>query len=201
MNFNLDQNNRNAKWQNTGTRTLPNSVFILSDKERAPDIGKIINCAPKNAKIIIRNHKVCAFSHLITSSNRKQILATIAPKEALGLGILGVHIPNARLKYFRQCQRHDLKITVSAHNGHEVCRALRANIRTILISPIFKSDSPSVFKPFVKPLGPIRMAILARRFKKAQFVALGGINHKTAKRLKRAGVKAIAGVSFLKTPA
>lgn len=83
-------------------------------------------------------------------------------------------------------------MTVSAHNMREVARAAYCRADWVLISPIFKSESAS----FTKALGTIKLAKLCAMFPKIKFVALGGINRASIKRLRNTGISAIAGVSF-----
>lgn len=169
-----------------------NGVFVLTDQKRAANIAQIISLCPKSAKIIIRNHNFDEYSQFITKGNRSKILATINPILARRNKLYGVHIPNKRIKYFHQSARSNLVVTASAHNIGEILRAKNANIKNILVSPVFKSQSPSA----KTTLGPIKLALLVRQFSALNFIALGGINKKTIRRLGNIKIGAIAGVSF-----
>ena len=169
-------------------------IYILTDPKRAPNINEIINSAPKSANIIIRNHEPGQFAQLLPCKNRANIRATISARGAKKLKLGGIHIPNKHLKHFLVSNKWDLNITASAHNSREITKALMLGIDDILISPIFKSESPSA----KKTLGPLRLAILARAFPNANLIALGGINSKTISRLKHTRIKSIAGVGFKK---
>lgn len=177
---------RQSKWH-----LGQSEVFILTDLLRAPDIANIIKTTPHCVKIIIRNPNFDEYSKDL-SKNHKNIIATIDTKTAIKNRLYGIHIPNKRLKYFRQSNRKGIFISASAHNGREICRALNLGIKNIIISPIFKSQSPSA----KKTLGPIKLSILRHRFKSINFIALGGVNKRTIPRLGKIGILAIAGVSF-----
>ena len=165
-------------------------VFVLSDPVRNPNLNEIITNSPKDALIIYRNYG--APIPKLKKQSKKQILASVSPKQAFKHKLLGIHIPNKSLKHHHLSKAKGLMTTGSAHNLREITRAINCGIENVIISAIFQSKSKSAGKP----KGNIKLAQLIRLFPKQKFIALGGINHKSLKRLKGIKLKGIAGVSF-----
>lgn len=165
-------------------------VFVLSDPERSPNLNEIIANSPNDAFIIYRNYG--AEIPKFKKASTKKILASVSPKLAYKSGIIGIHIPNKSLKYYHLSKTKGLMKTTSAHNSREIIRAVNCGIENVIISAIFPSKSKSAGNP----KGNIKLAQLIRAFPKQNFIALGGINLKSLKRLKGIKLKGIAGVSF-----
>jgi thiamine-phosphate pyrophosphorylase len=102
-----------------------------------------------------------------------------------------VHWPAARLKHRKACLMGGLIETASAHTGLEIARARQLGLDGVLISTAFSSNSPSAGRP----MGPHRLALLARMFPSMPLFALGGVNPRTAKRLIKTGLYGVALVS------
>lgn len=167
---------------------------MLSDPDRAPDILQIlsqISANPQSDTIAIFRNYGENIPKLNRSQNR-HLMATIDAKVANMLGLYGIHIPNAHLKAHRKSQCHDLFITTSAHNIHEILRAQRLGIKNMIISPIFPSKSKSA----KRIMGKIKLAAITRTFPHLNFIALGGVNLRTIKLLQGIKIHGIAGVSF-----
>lgn len=172
-------------------------LFLLTDAARLQTPQKLLQAAPQGSAIIIRTF---GDDDVLIKANKNRgvkISATVSPRTANKIDLAGIHIPNQFLKYYRKSQARPKTITASAHNLREILRVKRLGITNILLSPVFPSDSNSANK---RPIGAIRLAKIARDFGALQFIALGGINRITLKRLSGTNVKAVAGVSFRKMP-
>lgn len=77
--------------------------------------------------------------------------------------------------------------TAPAHNLRELGAAERAGAAAVFLSPVFPTRSHAL----VRPLGPARFALLARRTR-LPVIALGGMNVERARRLR--GIYGWAGI-------
>ncbi|MDB5443971.1 MAG: thiE [Phenylobacterium sp.] len=115
---------------------------------------------------------------------------------AARLGADGVHLPErlaARSRGLKQA-RPGWIVTCAAHSLAAARRARAAGADAAVVSVVFPSDSPSAGNA----LGPLRLAWLVRRAGLPVY-GLGGINNKTARRLKDAGLVGLAAVDGLRT--
>lgn len=164
-------------------------LFILSDPERSNNIKSLIKFAGAKNHIIMRNYG--DNSLFDDAKNKRNILGTTSLKISRKYGLAGIHIPSSFKCRIVPLKRDEF-ITCAAHNIRQIIRANKINANAILISPIFPSESKSA----KKPLGHIKLALLTRMFLNTKFIALGGINKKTAKRLGGIKLYGMAGVSF-----
>ncbi|MDB5492682.1 MAG: thiE, partial [Phenylobacterium sp.] len=115
---------------------------------------------------------------------------------AARLGADGVHLPErlaARSRGLKQA-RPGWIVTCAAHSLAAARRARAAGADAAVVSAVFPSDSPSAGAA----LGPLRVAWLVRQAGLPVY-GLGGINNKTARRLKDAGLVGLAAVDGLRT--
>jgi thiamine-phosphate pyrophosphorylase len=163
--------------------------LVLTDPGRGFDLARQQAIWPFGAGFIERT-----FGEPPTppTSPSRCYLATCTPRQARALGLNGLHWPQGRLKTRRRCQVTGLVETASAHTGLEIARARAAGIANVLVSPAFASNSPSA----KRPLGPHRLAQLARAFPDCTLFALGGVDGDTIASLARSGIYGVALVSF-----
>jgi thiamine-phosphate pyrophosphorylase len=175
-------------------RVDPHRLIILSDARRGYDLERQRERAPAGCIIIHRTFgaAVTAKTGSRASKSSHIELATVAQKHFDRKSLHGIHWPNKRLKYKKRSTTQGILETASAHNGLQISRALGLGIDAILISTAFASASPSARRP----LGPVRLAILARRFPEARLYGLGGISTSRLKRLADTGLFGVAGVDF-----
>ena len=184
----IKQINEFAKYQYRRNRKL--KVFALTDPMRSLHPLELDLGLNNYIEIILRTY---GDDKLITNLKKPQrFFATIDTKCAKKNNIKGIHLPASRKNYLNY-KNKNFKISASAHNLREIQRAINLNADYILLSVAFFSQSPSAK---TRPLGPIKIANICRLFPKANIIALGGINIKTAKRLENIGIKGFAGVSF-----
>lgn len=125
-----------------------------------------------------------------------KLLIGADPRLAARLGAQGVHLPERlawRSGALKRARRAWL-VTAAAHSPRAVRAAKSAGADAVVLSAVFASASPSAGKP----IGPLRLAGLARRAGLPVY-ALGGINDATAGRLKAAGLIGLAAVDGLRT--
>ena len=105
----------------------------------------------------------------------------------------GIHLPGWLLKKgfdWHGRPKSCWHVTAAAHNFADLIAATRAGADACLLSPVFETAS----HPGTQTLGPIRFAQLAGQALLPVY-ALGGLNHRTARRLQDAGSAGLAGVS------
>ena len=107
----------------------------------------------------------------------------------------GLHLPERMAGQVRRLRRPGWIVTCAAHSPAAVRRALASGADAAVVSAVFPSRSPSAGPP----LGPVRMAAIARATGLPVY-ALGGVNNKTARRLKDAGLVGLAAVEGLREP-
>ena len=85
-------------------------------------------------------------------------------------------------------------VTCAAHSLGAARRARLAGADAVVVSAVFASDSPSAGAP----IGPVRLARLVRQAGLPVY-GLGGINDRTARRLKDAGLVGLAAIGGFRT--
>jgi thiamine-phosphate pyrophosphorylase len=112
------------------------------------------------------------------------------------LGADGVHLPERWAAKSRRIKaaHPGWIVTCAAHSPLAARRAKALGADAVVVSAIFPSRSPSAGAP----IGPIRLAALARTAGLPVY-ALGGVNEKTARRLKDAGLVGLAGIEAFRT--
>jgi len=193
---------RRGKRRAPGKPRLP-SLWFLTDPLRTPDPEAVVARLPRGAGVIYRAfgaadaERVATRLRRLTARRGLVLLIGADARLAARVGADGVHLPErlagqaARLRR----QRPDWLITAAAHSPLALARTARLGLDAALVSVVFESRSPSAGRP----MGPIRLAALARRAK-APVIALGGIRNETAPRLIGAGVHGLAAVEGFGKP-
>lgn len=188
----LNQIARFAKLQKR--RNCKFRIFALSDPSRSAAIEEMDALIGEDIFIIWRTFGENPNER--NFRNQKRILPSLNFQSARKLGFKGSHLPS-KSKNTLLLRKGEMLLTQSAHDIGEVLKAIKNRADYILISPIFKSQSPSAIGiSRANHFGPIKIAQMVRLFPNQNFCALGGINAKNAKRLDKTQIKAIAGVSF-----
>jgi thiamine-phosphate pyrophosphorylase len=182
--------NRLARLKSVPPGPLPR-LLVLTDSARGFDLAQQQKTWPSGAGFIERTFGQPPSAPHIGAVPLFQ-LATCSGREARRLGLNGVHWPHARLRSRRRSQMVGLLETASAHSGLEIALAARAGVKAILISPAFASNSPSA----QRPMGPHRLAKLARSFPDCALFALGGVTEQSVRALTQTKIYGVAGVSF-----
>jgi thiamine-phosphate pyrophosphorylase len=177
---------------------LPRLMFF-TDPERTPDPEAIARTLPPGAAIVFRHFGAAEAEaqarRLLAIARGRGLLLLIGADSALAarIGADGVHLPERLTAQAQRLRRPGWLVTAAAHSPAAVARARQAGVDAAVVSAIFPSRSPSAGAP----IGPIRLALLARTTPLPLY-ALGGLNNKTARRLRDAGLVGLAAVDALK---
>jgi thiamine-phosphate pyrophosphorylase len=132
---------------------------------------------------------------LLAIAKRRGLCLLIGQDHALALRIRahGVHLPERlahRAALLRRA-RPEWLVTSAAHS----LRAARNGVaHAVVISPVLPSNSPSAGAA----LGSLRLAAVVRRSGRPAY-GLGGVNARTARRLRASGLIGLAAVEGLRT--
>lgn len=181
-----------------GRKGLPPLLFF-TDPVRTPDAEAIAATLPTGSGVVFRafgapdaveqGKRLAA----ICRARGLTLLAGADGELARAIGAVGVHLPERLAARARRLAGRGI-VTVAAHSVRAGRRALANGADAVVVSAAFVSSSPSAGKP----LGPIRMASLVRAIGGPVY-ALGGINDKTARRLRGAGLVGLAAAEGLRT--
>lgn len=174
-------------------------MLFFTDPARTPDPEAVALQLPPGSAIVYRHFGAP------DAEVRARRLATIAQDRRLKLligrdvdlaariGAHGIHLPEAEAHRARAVRRaHPGWIVTSAAHSLAAARSSRAD--AVVVSVAFPSNSASAGRA----LGPIRLAALVRAARRPIY-ALGGVNAKTARRLRDTGVIGLAAVEGLRT--
>lgn len=175
-------------------------MLFVTDPERTPDPAAIAERLPRGAGIIFRAFEApdaaAQAKSLAAVARRRGLVLLVGADEQLAGVAHGIHLPErlvSRLPRIRaRCPRR--LITAAAHSPLAIRKAAQLGADAVLFSTVFESRSSSAGRP----IGPIRLAALARAAP-APVYALGGVDMKNARRLMASGVAGIAAVDVFRT--
>jgi len=177
-------------------KALP-ALLFFTDPKRTPDPEAAAVRLPAGSAIVYRHFGAPGAEdtarRLKAIARRRGLLLLIGQDAALAarIGADGVHLPERLAHRAGPLRRAHPEwiVTTAAHSS----RAARAGGGdAVVISAIFASRSPSAGAA----LGPVRLATLVRLAERPAY-ALGGVNDKTARRLRDAGLIGLAAVEGL----
>jgi len=185
--------------RNPSRRRIP-SLFFLTDPKRTPDPAGVMARLPAGSAVIYRafgsKDAEAQGRRLRQLARARRLVFLVGADAALARRLCadGVHLPERLMRLApRLRQAHPTwLITTAAHGPRAVAAAARLKLDAALVSAVFASASPSAGKP----LGPLRIEIVARRAR-VPVIALGGIDAGTSRRLahsRAAGLAAIGGL-------
>lgn len=179
--------------QKAGARAI---VFI-SHMQRVPIPEKVMEKLPRGAVVILRdydhNDRAALAVNFRKMTRKYGLLLFVAGDIALArkVGADGVHLPQYMLR--ARCNAFGLMISAACHDAQAIRRAEAIGVNFILISPIFETASHK---------GECAMGVhrLSRLMEMTHLpvVALGGVNGRTAGRLKGLKINAVAAIDGLK---
>jgi thiamine-phosphate pyrophosphorylase len=175
-------------------------LLFFTDPERAPDPEAVARTLPAGAAIVFRAFGASDAETrarrllVIARAQRLKLLIGADDRLAARIGADGVHLPERLAHRARPLKtaRPGWIVTAAAHSLGAARRALASGADAAVVSAVFESRSPSAGRP----MGPIRLAALARRAGGPVY-ALGGVNNETARRLVDAGLVGLAAVEGL----
>ncbi len=170
------------------------------DDERVREPLAAVAALPRGSLVIVRCRDAArrkALAAATASLARQGGLVWIVagdPGLAARTGADGAHFPEAAIgeALHWRAKRPDWLITCAAHSFRACARAARARADAVLLGPVFATGS-HIGRPF---LGAMRLRLLARQ-SVIPLYALGGIDEKSAGRLKRAQLAGLAAVGAL----
>jgi thiamine-phosphate pyrophosphorylase len=175
-------------------------LLFFTDPERTPDPEAVARTLPAGAAIVFRAFGASDAETrarrllVIARARRLKLLIGADDRLAARIGADGVHLPERLAHRARPLKtaRPGWIVTAAAHSLGAARRALASGADAAVVSAVFESRSPSAGRP----MGPIRLAALARRAGGPVY-ALGGVNNETARRLVDAGLVGLAAVGGL----
>ena len=192
---------RRAQARKGARKGLP-ALLFFTDPARTPDPEAIARRLPPGAAVVFRafgaTDAEARGARLLAIARERRLKLLIGADAGLAarLGAHGVHLPERLAHRARRLKaaHPDWLITAAAHSPRAARRALLAGADAVVVSAVFPSRSASAGPP----MGPVRLAILTRGLGGPAY-ALGGVDNKTARRLKDAGLVGLAAVDAFRT--
>jgi thiamine-phosphate pyrophosphorylase len=175
-------------------RRLP-PLWFMTDRARVADPVAAARRLPPGAGVILRDigmpGRAALAAALAAACRRRRLVFLIAADErlAMAVGADGVHLPErlaARAGRLKARHRGWL-VTAAAHGAAALRRAAAAD--AAFLSPVFPTRS----HPGAPHLGPVRFAALTRAATLPVY-ALGGLDARSAMRLRPARVAGVAAI-------
>lgn len=179
-------------------------VILLTDSVRLPDPCAAANRLPPGSAVILRHYDDPARAVLarklarICRRGRVRLLVAGDWRLALAVGADGVHLPEMVARRGPGAwggmigKKPGFLVTAAAHSPAAIERAARIGVDAVLLSPVF----PTASHPGAKVLGLHRFALWCREASIPVY-ALGGIDTKTARRLKGSEFVGFAAIGAL----
>jgi thiamine-phosphate pyrophosphorylase len=193
---NYDGGHLMARWAERleGPRDSLPALFAFTDPVRMPDPVAVARTLPARCGLVLRTFgdpkiEALAFALAdIARDRRLTLLVSANPDLARRAGAHGVHWPERFLPTAARVRFGGLQ-TASAHNA-KALRKAQVRMDAVFVSTAFASQSPSAGRP----MGPFRLAAHAAR-SAIPVYALGGINMRSIKRLRKTGISGAAAVT------
>lgn len=168
-------------------------LWLLSDERNDGALERALRRLPRGSGFVYRHYhlppeaRIARWFALLRVARARGHLAILADSAltAREWGADGVYGAPRAL-----CPTRRMVTLATAHSLRELAQANRARADAVLLSPAFPTRS----HPGAKALGPVRFRLLARHAA-APVIALGGLNPRTANRLRWPRWAAIDGLS------
>lgn len=194
---------RRTAWslsRRAGLQKPPPPLLLFTDPQRTPDPAAAARRLPPGSGVVYRSFGApnagAVARDLRQVARARGLTLLIGADIALAVACEadGVHLPErlAHLAGRLRRQRPGWWVTAAAHSLPAARRALALGADAVVVSAVFPSRSPSAGRP----LGPLRLAALARAAGGPVY-GLGGINTKNARRLLASGAVGLAAVEGL----
>lgn len=167
-------------------------LILVTDEGRLPDPTTAVGRLPRGSAVILRHYgasdRPALARRLATLCRCRGVRLLIAGdwRLAAAVGAGGVHLPEAAARRGPMAwggkfapRRPGFLVTAAAHSPIALWRAARAGADAALLSPVF----PTASHPDAPGIGVTRFAAWCRRAPLG-VCALGGIERRTARRLK-----------------
>ena len=188
-------------------RRLP-SLILLTDENRLADPRATVTRLPRGAAVILRHYglsppdraELARRLRALTRRNGALLLIAVTDRRSMALARSvradGIHLPEWRLRQgawraLAGCWPGAL-ITAAAHSWPALRRAAAWGLDAVLLSPVFATASHRDGRA----LGPLRFSNWARQ-SPVPVYALGGIDRRSAARLRHSMACGLAGIGGL----
>lgn len=188
-------------------RRLP-ALILVTDELRLADPSGVVARLPRGAAVILRHYGLgdaerAALARKLRRLTRgRGILLLIAARGggasdlARAVGADGIHLPEWRVRRgawraLSGCKPNML-VTAAAHSWTALRRASAGRADAVLLSPVFSTVSHAA----ARPLGALCFAAWVR-MSGVPVYGLGGIDRRSAARLRLTGACGIAGIGGL----
>jgi len=185
-----------------GARKGLPSLLVFTDPKRTPDLAALARATPAGAALVYRPFG--APDAATTAAVLRQLLHKRGARLLIGADAQlaaqaradGVHLPERLAHCARALKRRQPGwiVTAAAHSTRAARRAGAAGADAAVVSTVFDSRSSSSGRP----MGPLRLAGLARMAGTPVY-ALGGVNDRTAGRLRTLRLAGLATVEGIRT--
>ena len=170
------------------------ALILIVDSARLADPLAAAARLPAGSAVLLRDYDAPGRTRLAKSlartCRRRRLVLLIGADARLAASLgAGLHLPQGLVALAR-CRRG--LVTAAAHDRTAILRAARAGAAACLVSPVFLTAS----NPGAPALGAVRFARLVREAPIPVF-ALGGIDDRTAARLRGSGACGIAALGSL----
>lgn len=176
-------------------------AIAMSDTARGVAPERLLRGLPAGGALILRHRDAAALAALarrlvpVARRLKRRLLISGDAVLAGRVGADGVHLPEALLRrrpaLARARPRPGWIVTASAHGPMALRLADQAGVDAVLLSPVWATES----HPARPPLGVLRFAALCRAVR-VPVLALGGVDRAGLRRLKRSGLRGVAGIGL-----
>lgn len=192
---NLAKLARELKPRRQRGRELP-VLILVTDRRRQGEVAPLLTQLSPGDAVLLRDYDApdrgAIARRLARLCRRRRLRLLVAGDSRLARRFgSGLHLAEARLRRVGRLRRprRGFLLSAAAHGRAALARARRAGADLVLLSPVFATHSHE----HARPLGAVRFAALARRAPLAVY-ALGGIDERSARRLKASGASGIAAI-------
>jgi len=164
----------------------PPKLWLMTDERMGERLWAALERLPRGSGVIFRHYRLpvgarrALFVRVAKVARRRGLVLLRAGETRLGMWEDGTHGTRRRAHgwYSR-----------AAHSPAEIVAGQRAGADLLLVSPVFATRS----HPGAAALGPVRLGLLTRGLS-VPVIALGGMDARSARRLRGLGVYGWAGI-------
>lgn len=187
------------------------ALILLTDEQRLADPVAAAARLPRGSGVILRHYgmakreRVALARKLRAVTRQRGCLLLIAADERGGADLAqaidadGLHLSEWLLRRAPRSARHFRKphwrVTASVHSLAALRLAAARGVDAVLLSPVF----PTASHPGARPLGALRFAAWTRA-SRIPVYALGGVDVRSAARLRASGACGLAGIGAFGPP-
>jgi thiamine-phosphate pyrophosphorylase len=162
------------------------AIWLMTDERMGEGLWAALDRLPRGAGVVVRHYGLepesrRLFTRRVAKVAQKRGLILVIAGDNLGFGRAGVHNGRGGL--------HTPLRTASAHSRREAIAAVRSGADALFVSPVFATRS----HPGARALGPVRFGLMMRGLP-VPVIALGGMDAKRARGLRRLGASGWAAI-------